>query len=394
LRSEPEQPSIWATRCRAARATYPQTWAGSPPEAVAGLIACADHLPKPAALLGLAPGGVYPAAPVARDAGGLLHHRFTLTRTPTEVGAAGGLSLWHCPASYPGWGLPTTLPCGARTFLDRSPSSDGADRGRPAGSPAPRVYRLPWSCGSAVRGACRRGGRGHRPPRAARRGGSGRRPPHRGGRGHRPPPHAGHGHRPPPHAGHGHRPPPHAGHGHRPPLRADRGHRPVPRADHAERCHHLPRGVGRAEHGPPLPPGGDHGHQLSAWMSRRSPEHCRRWPPAEWRCWYRRERRPPRALQGSSYCCFAWSLQCSRKGTFAPYLMYVMTRVRETIGLWCYDLGRGTSRIRRQPRRKATLRVLTSALTSVTRTRCPRGSALAGAESFASIAGSCRTTTP
>src|SRR3954451_15495529 len=26
--------------------------------------------------------------------------------------------LWHCPAGRPGWVLPTTLPCGARTFLD------------------------------------------------------------------------------------------------------------------------------------------------------------------------------------------------------------------------------------------------------------------------------------
>ena len=26
--------------------------------------------------------------------------------------------LWHFPAGYPGWVLPTTLPCGARTFLD------------------------------------------------------------------------------------------------------------------------------------------------------------------------------------------------------------------------------------------------------------------------------------
>ena len=25
--------------------------------------------------------------------------------------------LWHCPAGCPGWALPTTLPCGARTFL-------------------------------------------------------------------------------------------------------------------------------------------------------------------------------------------------------------------------------------------------------------------------------------
>ena len=26
-------------------------------------------------------------------------------------------SLWHCPAGCPGWALPTTLPCGVRTFL-------------------------------------------------------------------------------------------------------------------------------------------------------------------------------------------------------------------------------------------------------------------------------------
>ena len=34
-------------------------------------------------LSGLAPGGVYRAAPVTRHAGGLLHHRFTLTRPRT-----------------------------------------------------------------------------------------------------------------------------------------------------------------------------------------------------------------------------------------------------------------------------------------------------------------------
>src|SRR5688572_31887612 len=36
----------------------------------------ADALRRP---LDLAPGGVYRAAPVTRNAGGLLHHRFTLT---------------------------------------------------------------------------------------------------------------------------------------------------------------------------------------------------------------------------------------------------------------------------------------------------------------------------
>jgi hypothetical protein len=29
--------------------------------------------------------------------------------------------LWHYPAGHPGWALPTTLPCGARTFLGTHP---------------------------------------------------------------------------------------------------------------------------------------------------------------------------------------------------------------------------------------------------------------------------------
>src|SRR5712675_50472 len=64
-------------------------------------------------LLDLAPGGVYRAAAVTCGAGGLLHHRFTLT--PADAGAV--CFLWHCPAGHPGSALPTTLPCGARTFL-------------------------------------------------------------------------------------------------------------------------------------------------------------------------------------------------------------------------------------------------------------------------------------
>ena len=65
----------------------------------------------------LAPGGVYLAAPVTRHAGGLLHHRFTLTGCAS---APAVYFLWHCPAGHPGWALPTTLPCGARTFLGRA----------------------------------------------------------------------------------------------------------------------------------------------------------------------------------------------------------------------------------------------------------------------------------
>ena len=82
----------------------------------------ADALTRPTRLLGrtalirslsgLAPGGVYRAAPVTWGAGGLLHHLFTLTRTRRAV-----YFLWHYPAGFPEWALPTTLFCGARTFL-------------------------------------------------------------------------------------------------------------------------------------------------------------------------------------------------------------------------------------------------------------------------------------
>lgn len=50
------------------------------------------------ALSGLAPSGVYRAAPVTRGAGGLLHHRFTLTRS--------------CPEGNPGGLFSVALACG------------------------------------------------------------------------------------------------------------------------------------------------------------------------------------------------------------------------------------------------------------------------------------------
>jgi hypothetical protein len=83
----------------------------------------------------LAPGGVYRAAAVTCGAGGLLHHRFTLTPLPAKSGEA-VCFLWHCPAGHPGSVLPTTLPCGARTFL----TGHEARRDRPADSPVPRIF--------------------------------------------------------------------------------------------------------------------------------------------------------------------------------------------------------------------------------------------------------------
>ena len=76
----------------------------------------------------LAPGGVYLAVPVTGGAGGLLHHRFTLTGPSTRPAVC---SLWHCPAGHPGWALPTTLPCGARTFLGTVASDAAARLTRP-----------------------------------------------------------------------------------------------------------------------------------------------------------------------------------------------------------------------------------------------------------------------
>jgi hypothetical protein len=45
-----------------------------------------------------------------------------LRRTPNKSTSEKAVCfLWHCPAGHPGWALPTTLPCGARTFLGTHP---------------------------------------------------------------------------------------------------------------------------------------------------------------------------------------------------------------------------------------------------------------------------------
>jgi len=40
-----------------------------------------------------------------------------LTVSPLPLLRAAVSSLWHCPWGRPPWALPSTLPCGARTFL-------------------------------------------------------------------------------------------------------------------------------------------------------------------------------------------------------------------------------------------------------------------------------------
>ncbi len=113
--------SISGWRYRQPPAVHPQARAGSPrtPAQFPGLAA-----PEP---FDLAPGGVYLAARVTPGAGALLPHRFTLT---SIRGMPAVCFLWHCPAGHPGWVLPTTPPCGARTFLG---GSAGAEPTRPPG---------------------------------------------------------------------------------------------------------------------------------------------------------------------------------------------------------------------------------------------------------------------
>ena len=109
-RSRGRRPSICDGRCRPPPAVYPRASGGPPSNARD------NHDPKTVAYLDLAPGGVYQATMVTHSAGGLLHHRFTLTWQQCSQAVC---FLWHFPAGRPGSGLPTTLPCGVRTFLTR-----------------------------------------------------------------------------------------------------------------------------------------------------------------------------------------------------------------------------------------------------------------------------------
>ena len=57
--------------------------------------------------------------PCHHDAGALLPHLFTFACTRLTCGRAiGRMFLWHFPAAFAGWALPTALPFGVRTFLE------------------------------------------------------------------------------------------------------------------------------------------------------------------------------------------------------------------------------------------------------------------------------------
>jgi len=138
--TDPEQPSISARRFRRTRATYPQTPAGRRLAASSDIV-CAGARPRPGALLVLLRVGF---AQPPRSPEALVVSYTTVSPLPAPrpslAGAAGGLSLWHFPASHLGWALPTTVPCGVRTFLSRTAY---AVRPRPPGRlTRPRRLRL------------------------------------------------------------------------------------------------------------------------------------------------------------------------------------------------------------------------------------------------------------
>jgi len=104
------RPSIWGRRYRRPRCGLP---AGSDGQSSN---ACVRLLAKPR--LDLAPSGVYQAATVTRRAGGLLHHRFTLT---VDASAYGGLFSVALSRGLPRVGVTHHLALWSPDFPQRRP---------------------------------------------------------------------------------------------------------------------------------------------------------------------------------------------------------------------------------------------------------------------------------
>ena len=105
-RLRPGRSSIWAARYRAAHAAHPTLNGDEPSPA-----------PKGSASAWPCSGWGLPGRGIAADAGGLLHHRFTLAAGSTTAACRRRLFSVARSAGFPARGLPGTLLCGARTFL-------------------------------------------------------------------------------------------------------------------------------------------------------------------------------------------------------------------------------------------------------------------------------------
>ncbi len=137
LRPAGGRPSIYDRRCRRPPAVYPRTRAGRPRTYVRR---SPRHLCRDSRLLDLAPGGVCRAGRVAPVAGGLLHHRFTLTCPSPARGRveAGGLFSVALSRGSPRVGV-AHRPALRSPDLPRRMSqtlSGAVRRGRPASSSA------------------------------------------------------------------------------------------------------------------------------------------------------------------------------------------------------------------------------------------------------------------
>ena len=74
----------------------------------------------------------------------------TVSPLPPRWRAGAVCFLWHCPAGHPGSALPTTLPCGARTFLTGLPPGATARPTHPCSG-----YAEHHRAGAADRGGAR-----------------------------------------------------------------------------------------------------------------------------------------------------------------------------------------------------------------------------------------------
>jgi hypothetical protein len=120
------RPSLWADGYPLALAAYPGVPAGG----------------SPSPCLALLPVGFAKPSGSPRT---LVRSYRTVSPLPVRLSPPSAVcSLWHCPAGHPDWALPSTVPCGVRTFL--APAGAGA---RPPGrlATAPIFSRRPGRTG-------------------------------------------------------------------------------------------------------------------------------------------------------------------------------------------------------------------------------------------------------
>ncbi len=125
------QSSLWAARHRAARCSLPGAGLSHKRERHMRRRAVSHRPQTISPLLGLAPGGGYLAICITADAGGLLHHLFTITTSPKRMeGLFVSVALFRQvrasrrfprPGCYP---TPCSMECG----LSSIPTTQDRDR--------------------------------------------------------------------------------------------------------------------------------------------------------------------------------------------------------------------------------------------------------------------------